>query len=959
MADDYENDVRSLNSNQRTKIGIDPNKEKNNIMFQFSKLTKTLSGGEIKRTSSDICRINYLRARESGISAEGIKLFNNVYPGKEISSQASVSSQTNTEGDILEEQFPINVTNLMNEDQLWGCFYTFPELYSDVYSPVVRIRKPEDVPEIAAGVLTRDLVAACLSYIKRTPILGDFVFIKLDLSSKQIINIDVLQHYKYLVYLDLSSNLLTELFVLSQLPYLQFLSVAYNRLNTVLDYETPQWFLTEVHYKYNSVTKVRDLADFWSITVLDLSHNNIKYISGFENLRYLRRLDLSFNHIKRLENLNHLRLLWLDVSYNNIANFEFNENAGLWSLLDLEYLNLNENNLTCMKIFSGCTRLRELHVRNNRLGVLLEIAVYMRQLRRLTTLDMRSNPVCSTPGYKDVVIRTFPLLLYIDAECLDPIEQRTSNMEMNMDINTFASRRLLRLLYIEQLSKTSVSPFTPPADTTEVPLVVLVGYEAVGKGTLARRLATEYSSNIQLAIQHTTASHHFVDHYIRVSRKKFDDMILNGEFLTYSERDGESYGLSREEAFIKDGRVRLATMDLIGALMLKLRGRQPYLILASHSNKATLSRRQKARKEARILANEKKISMMLPQEISTLQMLLSGRIIVTGILNEILLAVPAPTEHTSSLNTSEYPFMTETEADHKSVKAANKLGTMNMSSSSFRSYGKKSTHRSSEVGGTSIYSLYKAPKGTADYISETNAKKSEFLQTLNKIDKRSTNKSVDFTKYTSSTWEGMPAVHGSVKSSKSVAFTSQDVGLDEHSDASGLFVESPLDKDEVHMKTGQSISTKLYPHLNFTMDAHDSDIWLAFLIDAGVLHASEIVIEPSDSTIHHDTKGDELEFIVKQIEHHEVPSESTTTTIRDDYEDIHRKIPGLFWDTITMDNPEVAFKKMKKIIHKIIKTQQNLKPMFDIDFANLDHYTTVQNRLNNICRQIAPQKLFL
>lgn len=52
---------------------------------------------------------------------------------------------------------------------------------------------------------------------------------------------------------------------------------------------------------------------------------------------------------------------------------------------------------------------------------------------------------------------------------------------MMADVRIFASRRLLRLLYIEQLSKACVSPFTPPADTTDVPLVVIVGYDAVGK----------------------------------------------------------------------------------------------------------------------------------------------------------------------------------------------------------------------------------------------------------------------------------------------------------------------------------------------------------------------------------------------------------------------------------------------------------------------------------------------
>ena len=83
-------------------------------------------------------------------------------------------------------QFSATVTPLLNEDQLWGCFYNFPELYDDVYSPIVRIRNIEDVPEATYGVLTRDIVAVGLSFLKRTPILGDYVYIKLDVSSKVI-----------------------------------------------------------------------------------------------------------------------------------------------------------------------------------------------------------------------------------------------------------------------------------------------------------------------------------------------------------------------------------------------------------------------------------------------------------------------------------------------------------------------------------------------------------------------------------------------------------------------------------------------------------------------------------------------------------------------------------------------------------------------------------------------------
>lgn len=92
----------------------------------------------------------------------------------------------------------------MNEDQLWGCFYILPEIYGDVYSPIVRIRDIEDVPELVNGVLTRDMVTACLSYLKRTPILGDYVYIKLDLSSKvnNVLLMDIKRSFDLIIFVE-------------------------------------------------------------------------------------------------------------------------------------------------------------------------------------------------------------------------------------------------------------------------------------------------------------------------------------------------------------------------------------------------------------------------------------------------------------------------------------------------------------------------------------------------------------------------------------------------------------------------------------------------------------------------------------------------------------------------------------------------------------------------------------
>lgn len=59
---------------------------------------------------------------------------------------------------------------------------------------------------------------------------------------QSLVNIHVLQHYRYLVYLDVSSNLLSDISVLAKLPYLQYLAVNFNSLTTVLEYD-PREFL--------------------------------------------------------------------------------------------------------------------------------------------------------------------------------------------------------------------------------------------------------------------------------------------------------------------------------------------------------------------------------------------------------------------------------------------------------------------------------------------------------------------------------------------------------------------------------------------------------------------------------------------------------------------------------------------------------------------------------------------
>ncbi|KAL4708988.1 hypothetical protein ACJJTC_005849 [Scirpophaga incertulas] len=670
----------------KTKMDLDESRESSISLIKSS----GMQFSSVLRTIAEASMINYLSLHSLDVATSiswikhGKTILNYTKPEKKESEAILYPTivPSNNDENCNNEHFPARITPLLNEEQLWGCFYIFPEIYSDAYSPTVRIHNQDSVPELIDGTLTVEMIRACLSYLKRTPILGDLVYIKLDLSNKLLRNIDILHQYKYLVYLDLSSNYLTELSVLSCLPYLQFLSVAHNKLHNVLNYDTPQWFLTEVHYDFNSITKIRDLSAFWSITVLNLAHNNIKKICGVERLRYLRRLDLSFNHIQCLENLNHMHLLWLDVSYNNITSYEVGPTAGLSTLLHLEYLNLNENNITSMKIFMGCTRLRELHARNNRLSVLFEVAIYMQQVRRLGVLDLRGNPICTTDRYKEVVLTTFPLLLWLDAKELDPIEQRCYKMTMCPDIYTIATRRLLRLLYIEQLSRGRVSPYTPPADNTMPPLIVLVGYESVGKGRLSSRLVEQCPSHVERGYLHTTATYHTPGHYKQVTRSKFDDMLISGEFLTYSEINGESYGLSREEASVNGGKVKIVCMDLVSGLMLTLRGLQPYLILVTMLDKGVLATKQKERMCFRNHTLHENTSLESSLGLSSLQNMLSGRILITGILNDILLTLNEDKDREEFIFESDCSLMMPSDVRHSNKKCRRDLNMFSSLTSS-------------------------------------------------------------------------------------------------------------------------------------------------------------------------------------------------------------------------------------------------------------------------------------
>lgn len=123
---------------------------------------------------------------------------------------------------------------------------------------------------------------------------------------------------------------------------------------------------------------------------IDLSNNLIARVDkmAFEGGKSIEILNLSCNHLTRLEALSSPKLITLDVSRNNITNFDDNF---FGNLSDLKYLNLSFNPLGKLKAntFDRLLYLEELNLRQINLST-IETGTFSHQ-HKLTFLDLNEN----------------------------------------------------------------------------------------------------------------------------------------------------------------------------------------------------------------------------------------------------------------------------------------------------------------------------------------------------------------------------------------------------------------------------------------------------------------------------------------------------------------------------------------------------------------------------------------
>ncbi|MEQ2158567.1 hypothetical protein GOODEAATRI_013595 [Goodea atripinnis] len=154
--------------------------------------------------------------------------------------------------------------------------------------------------------------------------------------------------------------------------------------------------VTSLNLHCNHIPRIEGLSSAWHLRHLDLSSNRISKIEGLSSLTSLRTLNLSSNLITKIEGLNGLvNLTKLNLSYNQINNV-----TGLLYLHGTEYklkhLSLNSNLIDSM-------------------DHLLQCLLGLQGLRSVTlSKDGGDNPVCSAPGYWEIVMESLPQISVLD-----------------------------------------------------------------------------------------------------------------------------------------------------------------------------------------------------------------------------------------------------------------------------------------------------------------------------------------------------------------------------------------------------------------------------------------------------------------------------------------------------------------------------------------------------------------
>ena len=173
-----------------------------------------------------------------------------------------------------------------------------------------------------------------------------------------------------------------------------------------------------VLYLYdNSIRQIHNLEFARSLTHLYLQNNLISKLEGFSSLTSLAKLYLGGNLItvmEGMENMTSLRELHLENQKLEPGEKMLFDPSSLSAISPtLHVLNISNNHIDTIQEITQLHNLDTLYCSNNRITDLLEHVNSISRMSLLSKLDLRNNPVCNRPHYRENTI-THSSLRHLD-----------------------------------------------------------------------------------------------------------------------------------------------------------------------------------------------------------------------------------------------------------------------------------------------------------------------------------------------------------------------------------------------------------------------------------------------------------------------------------------------------------------------------------------------------------------
>ncbi|CEK36548.1 Ig-like domain-containing protein,Leucine Rich Repeat (LRR)-containing protein,putative S-layer protein,Internalin-A precursor,Protein prenyltransferase, alpha subunit,Leucine Rich repeats (2 copies) [[Clostridium] sordellii] len=246
---------------------------------------------------------------------------------------------------------------------------------------------------------------------------------RIDLSSKNITNLEGLQYCTNLEILSIDGNQISDITPLSKLTN-----------------------LTSLGLGENQITDIGALANLTNLTSLTLTNNQIKDINSLKNLNKLTFLSLGENQITdigALANLTNLTSLRLDM--NQITDI-----GVLANLTNLTNLSLDMNQITDIRALANLTNLTNLGLKDNRISDISAIS----NLINLTSLTLDKNQIKDIRPLENLIDLPFLSVAYNQISDITPLSKLTNLTRLSIaynqisDITPISKMNKLERLYV-------------------------------------------------------------------------------------------------------------------------------------------------------------------------------------------------------------------------------------------------------------------------------------------------------------------------------------------------------------------------------------------------------------------------------------------------------------------------------------------------------------------------------